>query len=98
MRSLLPEAIRGLARRGGSTVWRADTGRSVAVLERRAATKGAFSPDGRLVATLDAGKHAVRVFDSRTGRLLYALAPRIGRKRIELEGVAFSPRHRLLAT
>ena len=81
----------------GTTVWRADTGHSVAVLEKRAATKGAFSPDGRLVATLDAGKHApVRVFDSRTGRLLHVLAPRIVGKPTELEGVAFSKR--LLAT
>jgi WD40 repeat protein len=78
----------------GATVWRTDTGRPVAVLERRAAMKGAFSPDGRLVATLDAGKRArVRVFDSRTGRLLHVLAPRA-----ELEGVAFSPDNRLLAT
>ena len=83
----------------GTTVWRTDTGHSVAVLEKRAATKGAFSPDGRLVATLDAGKHApVRVFDSRTGRLLHVLAPRIGLKPTELEGVAFSSDNRLLAT
>ena len=83
----------------GTTVWQTDTGHSVSVLEKRAATKGAFSPDGRLVATLDAGKHApVRVFDSRTGRLLHVLAPRIGRKPTELEGVAFSPDNRILAT
>ena len=83
----------------GSTVWRTDTGHPVGVLERRAARKAAFSPDGRLVATLEAGKHArVRVFDSRTGRLLYVLAPRIRLKRVELEGVAFSPDNRLLAT
>jgi WD40 repeat protein len=83
----------------GSTVWRTDTGRAAAVLERRNATKGAFSPDGRLVATLEAGKRArVRVFDARAGRLLYVLAPKIGGKRVELEGVAFSPHNRLLAT
>ncbi len=83
----------------GTTIWRTDTGRPVAVLERRAATNGAFSPDGRLVATLEKGKHArVRVFDSRTGRLLHVLAPRIAHKRVELEGVAFSPDHHLLAT
>jgi WD40 repeat protein len=83
----------------GTTVWRTDTGQPVAVLERRAATKGAFSPDGRLVATLDAGKHArARVFESRTGRLLHVLAPQIDHKRVELEGVAFSPDNRLLAT
>ena len=82
----------------GATVWRTDTGHPVAVLERRAATKGAFSPDGRLVATLDAKKlpHVrphVRIFDARTGRLLHVLAPRA-----ELEGVAFSSDNRLLAT
>jgi len=82
----------------GTTVWRTDTGHPVAVLEKRAATKGAFSPDGRLVATLEKGKHArVRVFESRTGRLLHVLAPRMEHKRVELEGVAFSPDN-LLAT
>jgi WD40 repeat protein len=83
----------------GSTVWRTDTGRPVAVLERRAAKEGAFSPDSHLVATLDARKHpAARVFDSRTGRVLHVLAPRVGGKRVELEGVAFSPDNPLLAT
>jgi WD40 repeat protein len=83
----------------GTTLWRTDTGRSVAVLEKRAALQGAFSPDGRLVATLDAGEHApARVFDSSTGRLLHVLAPKIGGKPIELEGVAFSPDNPLLAT
>ena len=83
----------------GTTIWRTDTGRPVAVLERRAATNGAFSPDGRLAATLEKEKHArVRVFDSRTGRLLHLLAPRIAGKRVELEGVAFSPDNQLLAT
>ena len=84
----------------GVTLWRADTGHQVAMLEKRAATKGAFSPDGSLVATLDAsGKHArVRVFDARAGRLLDVLAPKIAGKRVELEGVAFSPDNRLLAT
>jgi WD40 repeat protein len=82
----------------GATVWRTDTGRPAAVLEKRAAVKGAFSPDGRLVATLDAKKlpHVrphVRIFDARTGRLLHMLAPRT-----ELEGVAFSSDNRLLAT
>ena len=82
-----------------STLWRTDTGHRVAMLAKRAATKGAFSPDGRLVATLDAEKHArVRVFDARTGRLLHVLAPKIAGKRVELEGVAFSPDNRLLAT
>jgi WD40 repeat protein len=82
----------------GATVWRTDTGRPVAVLEKRAAVKGAFSPDGRLVATLD-GKTLpherphVRIFDARTGRLLHVLAPRA-----ELEGVAFSSDAPLLAT
>jgi WD40 repeat protein len=85
----------------GSTVWRTDTVHPVTVLERRAATKGAFSPDGQLVATLEAGKHArVRVFAARTGRLLHVLAPKIGGKRVELEGVVFSPDtdNHLLAT
>ena len=82
----------------GVTLWRADTGHRVATLAKGAATKGAFSPDGRLVATLDAGKHArVRVFDARARRLLHVLAPKIGGKRVELEGVAFSPDN-LLAT
>ena len=81
----------------GATVWRTDTGRPVAVLEKRAAVKGAFSPDGRLVATLDAktlppDRPHVRIFDARTGRLLHVLAPRA-----ELEGVAFSSDN-LLAT
>ena len=63
----------------GATVWRTDTGRPVAVLEKRAAVKGAFSPDGGLVATLDAktthDRPHVRIFDARTGRLLHVLAP-----------------------
>ena len=81
----------------GATVWRTDTGRPVAVLEKRASVKGAFSPDGRLVATLDAKRlphvrHHVRIFDARSGRLLHVLAPEA-----ELEGVAFSS-DSLLAT
>jgi WD40 repeat protein len=83
----------------GSTVWRTDTGHPVAVLESRAASKGAFSSNGRLVATLDEGAHpGARVFNWKTGRVLHRLAPRIGRKRVELEGVAFSPDNHLLAT
>jgi WD40 repeat protein len=57
---------------------------------------GTFSPGGRLVATLDAkrphAKPRVRVFDS-NGRPLYVLTPNA-----ELEGVAFSPDGKLLAT
>jgi WD40 repeat protein len=91
-RSLLTTTGRGV------TLWRTDTGHRVATLEKGAATKGAFSPNGRLVATLDAGKHArVRVFDARAGRLLHVLAPKIAGKRVELEGVVFSPDN-LLAT
>lgn len=83
----------------GATVWRTDTGRPVAQLGRQAAAKGSFSPSGRLVATLAAEKHArVRVFDARTGRLLHVLAPKIGGKRVELEGVVFSPHSPFLAT
>jgi len=79
---------------GGSTVWRTATGRRVAELEHRPVRAGTFSSDGRLVATLDASKPRprVRVFDS-SGRLLHVLAPPA-----ELEGVAFSPNGRLLAT
>ena len=78
----------------GSAVWRTDTGRRLAMLEGRAARAGAFSPDGRLVATIGAGKRAgARVFDARTGRLLHLLAPPA-----ELEALAFSPDNRLLAT
>jgi WD40 repeat protein len=78
----------------GTTVWRTDTGRPVAVLERRAATNGAFSPDGRLVATLEKRKHArVRVFDSRTGRLLHVLAPRMAHKRVARGRCILSGQH-----
>jgi WD40 repeat protein len=83
----------------GTTVWDTATGRPAAALEQRAAMKGAFSPDGRLVATLESAEHArVRVFDSRTGRMLHVLAPEIAHRRVELEGVAFSPDNHLLAT
>ncbi len=82
------------AARGGSTVWRTATGRRVAVLGRRPVRAGTFSPDGRLVATVDAAKpFRARVFAARSGRLLHVLAPAGG-----LEGVAFSPNGRLLAT
>jgi len=82
----------------GVTLWRADTGHRVAMLAKGAASKGAFSPNGRLLATLDTEKHArVRVFDVRTRRLLHVLAPKIGGKRVELEGVVFSSDN-LLAT
>ena len=81
---------------GGSTVWRTATGRRVEVLEQRITLAGVFSPDGRLVATIDRAKHPrARIFDVASGRLLHLLAPA---PEAELEGVAFSPNGRLLAT
>ncbi len=79
---------------GGATLWRTATGRRVALLQQRPVQAGTFSPDGRLVATLDTSKPQprVRVFDS-GGRLLHLFAPDA-----ELEGVAFSPDGSLLAT
>jgi WD40 repeat protein len=79
----------------GSIVWRTATGRLVAGLGHRLSVKGDFSPDGRLVATLDPAhrRARVRVFDARTGRFLHLLAPPAA-----LEGVAFSPDNRILAT
>jgi WD40 repeat protein len=78
----------------GSILWYSDTGRRLATLEKRAARAGAFSPDGRLVATLGTGKRAgARVFATRTGQLLHRLTPPAS-----LEGVAFSPDNHLLAT
>ena len=85
----------------GSILWRTADGQRLAVLERRPTKAAAFAPGGRLAATLELvpqpqrkkRKPRVRVFDTDSGRLRYVLAPKT-----ELEGVAFSPNGRLLAT
>jgi WD40 repeat protein len=83
--------------RGGATVWRTATGRRLAALRRPgSALAGAFSPDGRLVATIvrkDKAPARGFVFDTRSGRLLHVLAPKIG-----LKSVAFAAHGSLLAT
>ena len=76
----------------GSTVWRTGNYRRLYTLDRRPVLSGAISPDGDLVATVDAAGRA-RVFAARSGRLLHVLAPGT-----ELKGVEFSPNGRLLAT
>ena len=56
---------------GGSTVWSTASGRRLATLESRPVVRGAISPSGNLVATLDRvslpKRARVRVFDSRGG-------------------------------
>ena len=90
----------------GSTLWSTATGGRLEVLEHGPTVAGAFSPDGRLVATLEAHRprssvpSRVRLFDVGSGQLRYPLAP-IDEKTgdpVELEGVAFSPNGQVLAT
>jgi WD40 repeat protein len=82
----------------GSTLWHTANGSRLEVLEQGPTVAGDFSPDGSLVATLEARRRhstpsRARVFDVASGHLLYLLAPPV-----ELEGVAFSPNGRVLAT
>src|SRR5439155_9546171 len=59
-----------------SNVWRTATGRAVATLGHRPVQKGAFSPDGRLVATIGGEFAQASIFDAKSGRLMHLLPPK----------------------
>jgi WD40 repeat protein len=80
---------------GSAAVWRPQQPHPLSLTQPGPVVRGIFDPAGHRVATIavDARHHArARVFDLRSGKLLYVL-PQLG-----VQAVAFSPGGSLLAT